>query len=160
MLEELKDEEKIEEPTGYRKPGEAPSTLRKLTSPLEVSGEGYNAPQQISNALTLQETVESNFYSGHISADKQYAVKLLMLKEFERKKMKGIGLDPNMYKLYPAIDTMGGKAALLELQTSNSIDGIYAYTFIEGITGNVKRAFRSMFGGGKPTSNDGDLQQQ
>ena len=159
MLEELKDEEKIEGPTGYRKPGEAPSTLRKLTSPLQVSGEGYTAPQQISNALTLQETVESNFYSGHISSERQYAVKLLMLKEFERKKMKGMGLDPNMYKLYPAIDTMGAKMALLELQTSNSVEGIYAETFIEGITGNVKRAFKSMLGGSKPKEDPGELQQ-
>ena len=89
----------VSEETNYEYTGtEAPSTLRKLTNPMEVSGEGYNAPQQISNKL-----------------------------------------HPKMYKLYPAIDTMGGKMALLELQTSNSVEGKYAETFIEGITGQVKR---------------------
>ena len=130
----------VSEETNYEYTGtEAPSTLRKLTNPMEVSGEGYNAPQQISNALTLNESIESNFYSGHISSERQYAVKLLLLKEFERQKMLGKKLDPKMYKLYGAIGTMGGKMALLELQTSNSVEGKYAETFIEGITGQVKR---------------------
>ena len=146
MLEELKDEEKIEEPTGYRKPGEAPSTLRKLTSPLEVSGEGYNAPQQISNALTLQETVESNFYSGHISADKQYAVKLLMLKEFERKKLRNENLDEKHFPSFGGVETMGAKMALLELKTSNSLGGTYSENLITGVTGQVVRSMKRWLG--------------
>ena len=79
---------------------ESPSTLKKLVNPLEVGGEGHNAPKQISNALTLNDSIESNFYSGHISSQRQYAVKLLFSKEFERQKMLQKRLDPKMYKLY------------------------------------------------------------
>jgi len=127
---------------------ESPSTLKKLVNPLEVGGEGHNAPKQISNALTLNDSIESNFYSGHISSQRQYAVKLLFTKEFERQKMLQKRLDPKMYKLYGSLDTMGSRMALLELQTSNSVEGKYAETFIEGITGQVKRVW------GKLTNKD------
>ena len=132
---------------------EPPSTLKKLMNPMEVGGEGHNAPKQISNALTLNDSIESNFYSGHVSAQRQYAIKLLMTKEFERQKMLGQKLDPKMYKLYGAIDTMGGKMALLELQTSNSVEGTYADKFIEGITGQGKRVWSKFRGQGEENPN-------
>ena len=58
-----------------------------------------------------------------------------------------------MYKLYGAIDTMGGKMALLELQTSNSVEGTYADKFIEGITGQVKRVWSKFRGQGEENPN-------
>ena len=128
--------------TGFRDNwDEAPGTIKKLTNPVELSGDGCNGPEQISNALTLTQSVEKNFYAGNLTHQSQYGVKLFFIKEFERKKMLGIPLDPKMFGLYATLDTMGAKMSLLEIQTSNSIDARHQDSLVDALTNGMRRVF-------------------
>ena len=49
-----------------------------------------NTPKQIGESLKSTTTVQDNFYSGFVSANRQYAIKHCFLKEFERKRVLGI----------------------------------------------------------------------
>tara|TARA_R110002073_G_scaffold67860_1_gene168694 strand:- start:304 stop:774 length:471 start_codon:yes stop_codon:yes gene_type:complete len=143
MVNELIDNsEKDPNATGFRDNwDEAPTTVTKLTNPSELSGDGFNSPAQISDALTLTQSVEKNFYAGNLTYQTQYGVKLFMIKEFERKKMLDIPLDSKMFGLYSTLDTMGAKMSLLELQTSNSIDAHHQDSFIDALTNGARRVF-------------------
>ena len=137
-----------EEITGYENPNNI-TTIKKLTNPLEINGEGQNTPRQIGETLKSTNSVQDNFYSGYISATRQYAIKHCFLKEFERKKMTGQTLDKKNFGLYSTLDTMAAKMALLELQTSNSIEGRFQTNIIEALPGVVKRIFNRFSGKGK-----------
>ena len=128
--------------TGY----ERPTTLKKLMNPMEVSGEGMNTPKQIGETLKSTNTVQDNFYSGFISPNRQYAIKHCFLKEFERKRVLGIELDKKNFGLYATLDTLAAKMALLELQTSNSIEGRFQENIVTSITGGVKRIWNKFMG--------------
>tara|TARA_R100000656_G_scaffold45036_1_gene36804 strand:+ start:12 stop:470 length:459 start_codon:yes stop_codon:yes gene_type:complete len=131
------------------------STIKKLTNPFEVSGEGINTPKQVGDTLKSTNTVQDNLYSGYISANRQYAVKHCFLKEFERQKMLGQDLDSKNFPLYRSLFTMSAKMALLDLQSSNSIDGKYQTNIIEAITGNIKRFWNKF--SNKNDNNDAEL---
>ena len=135
--------------TGY----ERPTTLKKLMNPMEVSGEGMNTPKQIGESLKSTTTVQDNFYSGFVSANRQYAIKHCFLKEFERKRVLGIELDKKNFGLYANLDTLASKMALLELQTSNSVEGRYQDNMVTSITGGVKRIWNKFMG--KPDNQEG-----
>jgi|TARA_Y100001938_G_C7833343_1_gene302497 hypothetical protein len=135
--------------TGY----ERPTTLKKLMNPMEVSGEGMNTPKQIGESLKSTTTVQDNFYSGFVSANRQYAIKHCFLKEFERKRVLGIELDKKNFGLYANLDTLAAKMALLELQTSNSVEGRYQDNMVTSITGGVKRIWNKFMG--KPDNQEG-----
>jgi|TARA_R110002012_G_scaffold14024_2_gene58851 hypothetical protein len=128
--------------TGY----ERPTTLNKLVNPMEVHGEGMNTPKQIGETLKSTNTVQDNFYSGWISGNRQYAIKHCFLKEFERKRVLGIQLDKKNFGLYATLDTLAAKMALLELQTSNSIEGRFQENIVTSITGGVKRIWNKFTG--------------
>ena len=70
-----------EEITGYENPNNI-TTIKKLTNPLEINGEGQNTPRQIGETLKSTNSVQDNFYSGYISATRQYAIKHCFLKVF------------------------------------------------------------------------------
>ena len=63
--------------------------------------------------------------------------------------MTGQTLDKKNFGLYSTLDTMAAKMALLELQTSNSIEGRFQTNIIEALTGVVKRIFNRFSGKGK-----------
>ena len=142
LVNENPEDYELESPTGFRDDwDEAPGTIKKLTNPSELTGEGFNGPEQISNALTLTQSVEKNFYAGNLTNQAQYGVKLFFIKEFERKKMLGIPLDPKMFGLYATLDTMGAKMSLLEIQTSNSINARHQDSLVDALTNGVRRLF-------------------
>ena len=73
-------------------------------------------------------------------------VKLLLHKEFERAKMLGETLDDDHFKLFNGVKTMGGKMAILEIKTSNSLEGTYSDNLISGVTGQVVRSIKKFLG--------------
>ena len=130
------------EPTGY----DQQTTVDKLTNIQDINQEGYNAVKQISEGLTLNDSVENTLHSGHLSPKSQMGVKLLLHKEFERAKMLGESLDDDHFKLFNGVKTMGGKMAILEIKTSNSLEGTYSDNLISGVTGQVVRSIKKFLG--------------
>jgi hypothetical protein len=122
---------------------EAPGTIRKLVNPMEMSGEGMNTPKQVGDVLKSTNTVQDNLFAGYISGSRQFSIKQAFLKEFERKKMTGGDLDKKNFSLYIGLETMASKMALLELQSSNSIQGRFQDNIITALTGVVKKVWNA-----------------
>ena len=139
----------ITDPSGY----ESPTTIEKLTNVQDVQGEGYNAVRQISEGLTLNDSIENTLHSGQLSPKRQMGVKLLLHKEIERSKMLQEELDETHFILFNGVKTMGGKMALLEIKTSNSLEGTYSENLISGVTGQVMRSMKRFLG--KKDENNG-----
>mgnify|MGYP003628150289 CR=1 FL=1 len=131
--------------TGLENPNDI-TTIKKLTNPMEIGGEGHNAPKQIGEALKSTNTGQDNFYSGFISHKRQYAIKHCFLKEFQRVQLTGSDIDKRNFPLYSGLLTLAAKMALLELQTSNSIEGRFSNNMISALTGAVQRTFNRVFG--------------
>ena len=122
---------------------EAPGTIRKLVNPMEMSGESMNTPKQVGAVLKSTNTVQDNLFAGYISGSRQFSIKQAFLKEFERKKMTGGDLDKKNFSLYIGLETMASKMALLELQSSNSIQGRFQDNIITALTGVVKKVWNA-----------------
>ncbi len=146
MVSAIQNEEQI---TGREPPG----TIRKLVNPQEINGEGMNTPKQVGDVLKSTNTVQDNLFAGYISHSRQFAVKQSFLKEFERKKMTGGELDKKNFSLYIGLETMASKMALLEIQTSNSIEGRFQDNIITALTGVVKKVWNA-FSRNKPREDD------
>jgi|TARA_Y100000996_G_C22462363_1_gene618608 hypothetical protein len=125
---------------------EPKTTMERLMNPQDVSGEGYNAVKQISEGLTLNDSIENAMHSGQLTENRQLGFKLLMLKEFERKKLRNENLDEKHFPSFGGVETMGAKMALLELKTSNSLGGTYSENLITGVTGQVVRSMKRWLG--------------
>jgi len=149
MVQNLINPEDI---TGFENPHEI-STLKKLTNPIELSGDSINTPKQIGEVLKSTNSVQDNFYSGYISPSRQYAIKHCFLKEFNRMSLLNEELDPKNFQLYAGLSTMAAKMALLELQTSNSVEGRFQTNIIEALTGVIKRVWNRLTG--KPNAEEG-----
>ena len=130
------------EPTGY----DSPTSIEKLTSIQDLDNQGLNTVKQISEGLTLNDSVENTLLSGHLSPKRQMGVKLFLHKEFERSKVLNEDMDDEHFKLFNGVKTMGGKLAILEIKTSNSLEGTYSENLISGVTGNVMRSMRRWLG--------------
>lgn len=120
---------------------EEPGTIRKLVNAMEMTGDGMNTPRQVGDVLKSTNTVQDNLFAGYISGSRQFSIKQAFLKEFERKKMTGSKLDKKNFSLYIGLETMASKMALLELQSSNSVQGRFQDNIITALTGVVKKVW-------------------
>jgi len=141
--------------TGYRDDWDespAASTVKKLTDPSEIYGQGYNYPTQVSDALTLTDSVEKILYAGNLTNRRQYGVKLFLIKEFERMKMLDLPLDPKIFGIFSKLKTLGAMMSILEITSSNSLDKSYQDTLVDAITGGASRMMKKF--ANKPPEED------
>tara|TARA_R110002072_G_scaffold199644_1_gene357324 strand:- start:2803 stop:3261 length:459 start_codon:yes stop_codon:yes gene_type:complete len=133
---------------------EPKTTMERLMNPMDVNGgEGYNAVRQISEGLTLNDSIENALHAGQLTVNRQLGVKLVLLKEFERKKLLEEKLDEKHFPSFNGVSTLGAQMALLELKSSNSLAGVYSENLIQGVTGQVVRSMKRFLG--KSDDNNG-----
>jgi len=126
---------------------EPKTTMERLMNPMDVNGgDGYNAVKQISEGLTLNDSIENALHAGQLTENRQLGVKLVLLKEFERKKLLNENLDEKHFPSFNGVSTLGAQMALLELKSSNSLAGVYSENLITGVTGQVVRSMKRWLG--------------
>ena len=140
--------------------GQTMTTLEQLTSGQDVYGESQSGIKQISDGLTGYKSVEDALSRGNLSEPKVLAVQTMLLKDIRRQEMSGVKLSGKHYKLINQMATEGGKASLLSIMLSGSINGGFWETFISGLMGRAYKIVKSAFGFGGRKQQQSEFNQQ
>tara|TARA_E500000331_G_scaffold309816_1_gene316190 strand:+ start:187 stop:687 length:501 start_codon:yes stop_codon:yes gene_type:complete len=135
--------------------GSTMTTLEQLTSGQDIYSESQSGIKQISDGLIGYDTVEEVLSRGNLNESEVNAVKILMLKDIRRQEMAGQKISKKHYKLINEMETEGGKASMLSIMLSGSVNGGFWETFISGVMGHAYKIVKKSFGfGGKQQQNN------